>query len=162
MNQRFTEVLTSIDEKSENTERQINTMVFRIVDAFLAVRSEGLPTTATVVEQLEGDETRREQPDRELRLELSRMSQAIDEIRLRQRVQPTISELDLPTSLDASSYKIGDKVRILESHPRVDFHGQIGTVEFFRRNHVLVNLETYPGNRWFLGGHVEPADTLPA
>ena len=53
LNQRFTETLTSIDEKSANTQGQISTMVGRVVDTFLEVRKSELPLTADIVDQVE-------------------------------------------------------------------------------------------------------------
>ena len=103
LNQQFTKVLTTINDKSENTERQINTMVTRVVDAFLEVRSEGSPTTEPPSEPIEGDRAG-ELSDRELRHDISRMSQALNEIRLRQRVQSS--------GTGTSEFNLGDIVLV--------------------------------------------------
>jgi len=134
LNQRFTEVLTSINGKSENTERQINTMVSRIVETYLDLRPSGIPQA---IQEPQGDGAGGEDDSSELRRFMARTNQSLDEIRLRQRVQPiTAAEIGLPPLgtpfqdyLNARRYRIGEKVRLLESHPEAELRGKIGTVE---------------------------------
>jgi len=76
LHQRFTETLTSINEKSAYTQEKINSMVGRVVDTFLEVRSAGLSR----IERIEGNESEEGVAGPPALLEeISRISRAIDE-----------------------------------------------------------------------------------
>ena len=130
LNQRFTEVLTSIDEKSANTQGQISSMVTRIVDAFLEVKQSEQPLTADIVDRLADESGGGVPPSsdalREIRLELARMAQGIEEVKLRQRVQaPATSHSGL--GWDGSGryiFEEGDRVRVTCGA----WHDRVGTV----------------------------------
>ena len=108
LNQSFTEVLTSINEKSENTERQINTMVNRVVKIYLDVRGLGIPQAAEVQEPEEDKCAVGEDASSGLRRFMSRIDQSIEEIRLRQRVQPSA-----PDPSQFFRFAPGDRVKII-------------------------------------------------
>ena len=135
LNQRFTEVLTSINEKSENTERQINTMVSRVVETFLDVRASGIPQAAEVQEPEQDKDAVGEDVSSEVRRFMARMAQSIEEISLRQRAQPSAPS-------EFSGFAPGDRV-LIKRGPHEGSEGSIrGRTTVLGRTTYAVRLDS--------------------
>ena len=126
LNQSFTETLISINEKSSYTQRQINDMVSRVVEAFLAVKSTDLQPP--LLEPTgEADADAESIPGfRELRQEVANLARVTDEIRFRQRAQ-TPDLLNFGGNW-GRSFSIGDEVRIVDNVDDPGLRGKAGTI----------------------------------
>lgn len=135
LNQRFTESLTRIDEKSASTQGQIGSMVNRVVDTFLDIKSGQVSPvssfTADAVQASEGGEAVLPAYG-DLRQELANISRAVEEIKLRQRV----GSFD-----DIRRWAIGDTVEIRGLATNEVFNGRVASIiSFASRNHYKLLL----------------------
>lgn len=168
LNRRFTETLTSINEQSSITQWQISNMLRGVVDTLLAFRSGQETNTGITVNT--GDHEEGEGTVAILN-SLGILRRDIEELKLRQRVQPiTAADFDSPSNpsfedLLGKIRHVGERVRILESYTEAELRGKIGSVE-------RISSYRFPGMyqvridgsvgllRPISGDHLEPAGTL--